>query len=51
MVAHTFNHSTHEAEAGGSLGWRPAWSIEQENLVLKSQTEEEKEEEEEDKKN
>jgi hypothetical protein len=28
-VAHTFNPSTQEAEAGGSLSSRPAWSIEQ----------------------
>ena len=26
MVAHSFNHSTWEAEAGGSLRLRPAWS-------------------------
>jgi hypothetical protein len=24
-VAHTFNHTTQEAEAGGSLSSRPAW--------------------------
>ena len=26
MVAHAFNPSTREAEAGGSLSSRPAWS-------------------------
>jgi hypothetical protein len=26
VVAHTFNPSTQEAEAGGSLSPRPAWS-------------------------
>jgi hypothetical protein len=26
LVAHAFNRSTREAEAGGSLSWRPAWS-------------------------
>jgi hypothetical protein len=26
VVAHTFNPSTQEAEAGGFLGSRPAWS-------------------------
>ena len=26
MVAHAFNPSTREAEAGGFLSWRPAWS-------------------------
>jgi hypothetical protein len=26
MVAHTFNPRTREAEAGGSLSSRPAWS-------------------------
>ena len=26
MVAHTFNHSTWEAEVGGFLSSRPAWS-------------------------
>jgi hypothetical protein len=26
VVAHTFNPSTQEAEAGGSLSSRPAWS-------------------------
>jgi hypothetical protein len=26
MVAHTFNPSTQEAEAGGFLSSRPAWS-------------------------
>jgi hypothetical protein len=31
MVAHAFNPSTLEAEAGGSLSSRPAWSPE---LVL-----------------
>jgi hypothetical protein len=25
MVAHAFNPSTREAEAGGFLSWRPAW--------------------------
>ena len=29
VVAHTFNPSTGEAEAGGSLSSRPAWSTEQ----------------------
>ena len=29
MVANTFNPSTQEAEAGGSLSLRPAWSTEQ----------------------
>jgi hypothetical protein len=28
MVAHTFNPSTWEAEAGGFLSSRPAWSTE-----------------------
>jgi hypothetical protein len=28
VVAHTFNPSTREAEAGGFLSWRPAWSTE-----------------------
>jgi hypothetical protein len=28
VVAHTFNPSTWEAEAGGSLSLRPAWSTE-----------------------
>ena len=28
-VLNTFNSSTVEAEAGRSLGWRPAWSAEQ----------------------
>jgi hypothetical protein len=28
VVAHTFNPSTWEAEAGGFLSSRPAWSIE-----------------------
>jgi hypothetical protein len=28
MVAHAFNPSTWEAEAGGFLGSRPAWSTE-----------------------
>jgi hypothetical protein len=28
IVAHTFNPSTWEAEAGGFLSSRPAWSIE-----------------------
>ena len=28
MVAHAFNPSTQEAEAGGSLSSRPAWSTE-----------------------
>jgi major histocompatibility complex class I len=28
VVAHTFNPSTWEAEAGGFLGSRPAWSTE-----------------------
>ena len=28
VVAHTFNHSTWEAEADGSLSLRPAWSTE-----------------------
>ena len=28
MVAHTFNPSTQEAEAGGFLSLRPAWSTE-----------------------
>jgi hypothetical protein len=27
MVAHAFNPSTQEAEAGGFLSSRPAWSI------------------------
>jgi hypothetical protein len=27
-LKHTFNPSLEEAEAGGSLGWRPAWSTE-----------------------
>ena len=43
---HTFNPSTWEAEAGGSLSSRPAWSTElvlrqlvtQRNLVLKNKT-------------
>jgi hypothetical protein len=26
VVVHTFNHSTWEAEAGGFLSSRPAWS-------------------------
>jgi hypothetical protein len=26
MVAHAFDPSTWEAEAGGFLSWRPAWS-------------------------
>jgi hypothetical protein len=26
MVVHDFNRSTREAEAGGSLSLRPAWS-------------------------
>jgi hypothetical protein len=26
VVAHIFNPSTREAEAGGFLSWRPAWS-------------------------
>jgi hypothetical protein len=29
VVAHAFNLSIWQAEAGGSLNWRPAWSIEQ----------------------
>ena len=29
MVVHTFNLSTRETEAGGSLSLRPAWSTEQ----------------------
>ena len=29
MVTHTFSASTQEAEAGGSLSARPAWSKEQ----------------------
>ena len=29
VVAHAFNPSTQEAEAGGSLSSRPAWSTEQ----------------------
>jgi hypothetical protein len=28
VVAHAFNHSTREAEAGGFLSSRPAWSTE-----------------------
>jgi hypothetical protein len=28
MVAHVFNSSTGEAEADGSLSWRPTWSTE-----------------------
>jgi hypothetical protein len=28
VVAHTFNPSTREAEAGGFLNLRPAWSTE-----------------------
>jgi hypothetical protein len=28
VVAHAFNPSTREAEAGGSLSSRPAWSTE-----------------------
>jgi hypothetical protein len=28
VVAHAFNPSTHEAEAGGFLSSRPAWSTE-----------------------
>jgi hypothetical protein len=28
VVAHAFNHNTREAEAGGFLSWRPAWSTE-----------------------
>jgi hypothetical protein len=28
VVAHTFNSSTREAEAGGFLSLRPAWSTE-----------------------
>ena len=28
LVAHTYNPSTWESEAGGSLRWRPAWSTE-----------------------
>ena len=28
VVAHTFNPITQEAEAGGSLSLRPAWSME-----------------------
>jgi hypothetical protein len=28
VVAHAFNPSTWEAEAGGFLSWRPAWSTE-----------------------
>jgi hypothetical protein len=28
VVAHTFNPSTREAEAGGSLSLRSAWSLE-----------------------
>jgi hypothetical protein len=27
VVAHTFNPTTGEAEAGRFLSWRPAWSI------------------------
>jgi hypothetical protein len=46
VVAHTFNPSTWEAEAGGFLGSRPAWSTEwvpgqpglQRNPVSKNQT-------------
>jgi hypothetical protein len=26
VVAHAFNPSTREVEAGGFLSWRPAWS-------------------------
>jgi len=29
VVVHTFNPNTQEAEAGGSLSFRPAWSTEQ----------------------
>lgn len=29
MIGHTFNSSTWESEAGGSLGSKPAWSAEQ----------------------
>ena len=29
VVTHSFNPNTQEAEAGGSLSWRPAWSTEQ----------------------
>jgi hypothetical protein len=28
VVANTFNPSAQEAEAGGFLSWRPAWSTE-----------------------
>jgi hypothetical protein len=28
VVVHAFNPSTWEAEAGGFLSWRPAWSTE-----------------------
>jgi hypothetical protein len=28
VVAHAFNLSTWEAEAGGFLSWKPAWSAE-----------------------
>ena len=46
MVAHTFNPSTWEAEAGGFLSSRPAWSTEwvpgqpglQRNPVSKNKT-------------
>jgi hypothetical protein len=34
MVAHTFNPSTWEAEAGRFLSSRPAWLVDRENIVL-----------------
>ena len=54
MVAHTFNPSTQEAEAGGFLSSRPAWSTEwvtgqsglhRENLSQKTKKERKKEKE------
>jgi hypothetical protein len=46
VVAHAFNPTTWEAEAGGFLSWKPAWSTKcvpgqpgpQKNPVSKKQT-------------
>jgi hypothetical protein len=50
-VAYSFDRSTQEAEAGGSLRWRPAWStkgvpgepgLHQETLSQKNKTKQNK---------
>ena len=36
VVAHTFNPSTWEAEAGGTMSWRLAWSTGQPGIHRKT---------------